>query len=89
MSRLRKLARKHVPGERAPLARLSWLGQKLEQAKASREASTDDAKVTTSCEVPDGWTVRHGGGEATESRRWPLLPEWGGKEPPEEPRGSR
>ena len=33
----------------------------------------------------DGYTVREGGGAATESRRWPLHEAWGGKEPPEIP----
>ena len=33
----------------------------------------------------DGWIERRGGGETyTESRRWDLLPEWNGKEPPEQ-----
>jgi hypothetical protein len=35
-------------------------------------------------------TVRSGGGEATESLRWPLLPEWkDSPEPPEEPKRTR
>jgi hypothetical protein len=32
-----------------------------------------------------GWTVREGGGEATMQKRWALLPEWEGREPPEQP----
>jgi hypothetical protein len=35
--------------------------------------------------IKSGWTERKGGGDTTQEKRWPLLPEWGGKEPPEIP----
>jgi len=36
-------------------------------------------------QIDSGWVERRGGGETTADKRWPLLPEWGRKEPPENP----
>jgi hypothetical protein len=61
------------------------------QAKAAqlRQAVPDDPKIIALCDaieemVAHGWIVRHGGGEATESRRWPMHELWK-KPPPERP----
>ena len=85
--RLRKrTGRIALPGERARFARLALLGTKLAQARASREISTDDAKVASRDAieetVPDGWAVRRGGPD--EPKRAEPLPEWK-KPPPENP----
>src|SRR5262249_46326420 len=62
---------------------------KLQTAvKALRQTARADPGIAELCDsIEQGLSgyVRHGGGEATESKRWPLLPEWGGKEPPENP----
>jgi hypothetical protein len=93
-SRLKRIVRKHVPGERQALRRLARLGEKLKQAKALRKAFPNDPKVITACDAFEesmkemlaaGYTIREGGGEVTVQKRWPLPPEWDGKEPPEKP----
>jgi hypothetical protein len=92
-----RLARKRirritVPGEQQALRRLARLGKKLEQARASREASPDDTKVAASCDaaaelIADGWIERRGGGERTKPVPLPeeLQPyrDWWAKPPPE------
>ena len=63
---------------------------KLKSAAAGlRETAGTDATIDEMCDSVEnllcqGWTVRHGG-EATKDKRWPLLPEWKGREPPENP----
>jgi hypothetical protein len=76
--RLKRTATRYVP----PVSKLR------REIAILREIGPDDPKVTALTDAVEemlaaGYYVRHGGGEATESRRWPLLPEWGGKEPPE------
>jgi len=70
------------PTELEREAKITALGQK---AKMLRELPADDPRVRdTVTEMLDaGYTLREYDGP--EPRRWPLLPEWGGKEPPEIP----
>jgi hypothetical protein len=88
MSRLsKKLARKRpqriaVPGEHARLLRLARLSKQLEQARSLRKLR-DAFEETTAEMVKAGYTLREYDGP--KPRRWPLLPEWNGKEPPEKP----
>jgi hypothetical protein len=63
---------------------------RLKRAKGLRavphgDAATEEIISKAQRLIDSGWTVRKGGGEATKEKRWPLLPEWGGKEPPEKP----
>jgi len=64
------------------------------KAKAAklREVAGDDPQAVavadaflTVDEMLAGWVERRGGGEKTAEKRWPLLPEWKGREPPENP----
>jgi hypothetical protein len=96
MSQRLKRIRKRVNNNELQKQRaaLPPLSEVRRQARILRETFPDDPHVqhlvkcfeeTDKLIFSDGCTVRKGGGEATESRRWPLLPEWGGKEPPERP----
>jgi hypothetical protein len=56
------------------------------EAKILREVCADDPGIVRLCDavtelLDAGYTVREYDGP--QPRRWPLLPEWGGKEPPE------
>ena len=61
------------------------------ETRVLRQAFPDDPRVITVCDAFDavdemlnaGYTLRECDGP--KPRRWELLPEWGGKKPPEKP----
>jgi hypothetical protein len=91
----RRLARKHRTTDNNPPAQADGdtTTAKIRTAAAQlRQTAHGDAATVAICNeverlIDSGWTVRKGGGETTAEKRWPLLPEWGGKEPPEGEQG--
>jgi hypothetical protein len=93
MSRLKRIVRK-VDGNRLQKRRTTALPppERLRaEAKILRETGDPKAVVVANAflavdqMLADGWIERRGGGEATESRHWPLHEAWKGREPPENP----
>jgi hypothetical protein len=89
-SRLKRIVRK-ADGNRLQKRRavLPPREQLIKEARILRESgdpkavAVADAFLATDRVIfgDDGWIERRGGGEAT--RQQPLLPEWKGREPPE------
>jgi hypothetical protein len=76
---------KRIRRAAAITAKLPRVQQLREQAKALRKVAPDDVGITRLCDAVEtiadaGGFVRRG---PRETKQRPLLPEWGGKEPPE------
>jgi len=84
-----RLAPKHRTVSNNPPAQADGPTAKLKAAvRGLRQTAHGDPATIAICSeaerlIDSGWTERRGGGEGTKQR--PLLPEWKGREPPENP----